>query len=52
MGEGTIETPGTLVASGLLGREADRVRDAFGPAGLSAERIVEDGEWAALLLRR
>jgi ribosomal protein L11 methyltransferase len=46
------EAPRTLIASGLLGHEADEVAAAFGSAGLrEAARRVE-GEWAALLLVR
>ena len=48
---GEIDRPRTMVVSGLLTAEADRVRDAFGEAGLSAQRSVPIGEWTALLLR-
>ncbi len=52
MAAGEIATPATLVLSGLLASEADRVEDAFAAAGCSAEATVSSGEWAALLLRR
>jgi ribosomal protein L11 methylase PrmA len=51
MAEGDIPVPATLVVSGLLERERERVATAFAAAGLSVEREVVDGEWAALLLR-
>ena len=51
MATGAIEPPRTAVLSGLLAIEADRVREAFRSAGLLAQRVVTEGEWAALLLR-
>jgi len=51
MEAGTIEAPRTAVLSGLLATEVDRVREAFGFAGLRVETVVTEGEWAALLLR-
>jgi ribosomal protein L11 methyltransferase len=51
MADGSIATPATLVLSGLLQTEADRVRDAFGRAGLQVQTVVPIGEWTALLLR-
>lgn len=47
-----IAAPATLVLSGLLASEADGVRTAFTAAGYGAERTIDSGEWAALLLRR
>ncbi len=51
MADGSIATPDTLVLSGLLQTEADRVREAFRLAGLRAQTVVPIGEWTALLLR-
>ena len=51
MASGEIGRPGTLIASGLLAREADPARDAFREAGLRAESIVPVGDWTAILLR-
>jgi ribosomal protein L11 methyltransferase len=51
MAQGEIPVPATLVVSGLLERERDRVASAFTAAGPRVEREVVDGEWAALLLR-
>ena len=44
-------TPATAIVSGLLVGEADRVRAAFGAAGMTEVGAVRDGDWAALLLR-
>jgi ribosomal protein L11 methyltransferase len=44
------ETPGTLIASGLLVHEADEIAAAFAPLGLREQYRRERGEWAALLL--
>jgi ribosomal protein L11 methylase PrmA len=44
--------PSTLVLSGLLPAELDEVAAAFGSAGLSESGRRQDGDWAALLLRR
>jgi ribosomal protein L11 methyltransferase len=52
MAAGEIEVPQMLIASGLLAREADLARDAFGAAGLRAETDVREGDWVAVLLRR
>jgi ribosomal protein L11 methylase PrmA len=41
-----------MVVSGLLAAEADPAREAFGRVGLGAEKILEDGDWVAILLRR
>jgi ribosomal protein L11 methyltransferase len=45
------ERPGTLVASGFLREEADRLVGALGKAGLSERRRVVSGDWAALLVQ-
>ena len=50
--EGPTQTPATLVLSGLLPTELDEVAAAFAPLGLSETDRREDGDWAALLLRR
>ena len=44
--------PSALVLSGLLPAELDEVAAAFGPAGLIEADRRQDGDWAALLLRR
>jgi ribosomal protein L11 methyltransferase len=44
--------PTTLVCSGLLPSELDDVVTAFAPAGLAEADRRQDGDWAALLLRR
>jgi ribosomal protein L11 methyltransferase len=44
--------PNTLVCSGLLPPELDEVAAAFAPAGLIESDRRQDGDWAALLLRR
>lgn len=44
--------PATLVCSGLLAGERDRVATAMAEAGLVVARELAVGEWAALLLRR
>jgi ribosomal protein L11 methyltransferase len=44
--------PETVVCSGLLPGEVDEVAAAFGLSGLSAADRRQDGDWAALLLRR
>jgi ribosomal protein L11 methyltransferase len=45
-------TPATLVCSGLLPHELDEVSSAFGECGLTEKDRRQDGDWAALLLRR
>jgi ribosomal protein L11 methyltransferase len=45
-------TPSTLVCSGLLPRELDEVAASFGSAGLAEVDRRQEGDWAALLLRR
>ena len=44
--------PQTLVCSGLLTSELDETAAAFGASGFVEEERREDGDWAALLLRR
>jgi ribosomal protein L11 methyltransferase len=44
--------PKRVIASGLLAAEAQGVVQAFGALGLGATRLLECGEWAALLLER
>ena len=51
LGSGEVERPGTLVLSGLLRSEVDRVSAAYAEAGFAEEDRRERGEWAALLLR-
>ncbi len=42
----------TVVCSGLLTTEAERVGDAFARAGFGVERRRDSGDWSALLARR
>jgi ribosomal protein L11 methyltransferase len=44
--------PTTLICSGLLPPELDDVAVAFGPAGMLEAERRQEGDWAALLLRR
>ena len=48
----TIPGSPTLVLSGLLPTELDEVAAAFAPAGMAEAERRQDGDWAALLLRR
>jgi len=50
--EGHPPVPATLICSGLLPGEQDEVAGAFAGAGLSEAERRQDGDWAALLLRR
>ncbi len=45
-------TPHTVVCSGLLPSELDEIATAFGTTGLIEAERRQDGDWAALLLRR
>jgi ribosomal protein L11 methyltransferase len=47
-----LPAPLTLVCSGILPAELDGVAEAFGPSGLIEADRCQDGDWAALLLRR
>jgi ribosomal protein L11 methyltransferase len=44
--------PDTLVCSGLLASEIERVTTAMGAAGLDVEAEKRGGEWASLLCRK
>ncbi|HWO47747.1 MAG TPA: 50S ribosomal protein L11 methyltransferase, partial [Solirubrobacterales bacterium] len=46
------DVPQTLVCSGLLPSELDQVAAAFARVGLREKDRRQDGDWAALLLRR
>jgi ribosomal protein L11 methyltransferase len=46
------EAPETVVCSGLLPGEVDEVAAAFATSGLGEADRRQDGDWAALLLRR
>ncbi|HVD41772.1 MAG TPA: 50S ribosomal protein L11 methyltransferase [Solirubrobacterales bacterium] len=50
--EGPLPVPQTLVCSGLLPHELDEVAAAFGGCDLREVERRQDGDWAALLLRR
>ncbi len=45
-------TPSTMVCSGILPAELDEVAAAFAPSGLEEAERRQEGDWAALLLRR
>jgi ribosomal protein L11 methyltransferase len=45
----SAERPKTLIASGFLTVETDRVRAAFERAGIETAKLLGNGEWAALL---
>ena len=49
---GAGELPGTLVCSGMLEEEVERVGDAFAELDFSELKRTTEGDWAALLLRR
>jgi ribosomal protein L11 methyltransferase len=46
-----VESPGTLIISGILREQADDVLAAFRAQGLSVERIVRKGKWVTALTR-
>ena len=48
---GDVQRPRTLVLSGVLVVEVERVAGAFAAAGLRVEAERPIGEWVALLLR-
>jgi ribosomal protein L11 methyltransferase len=50
--ETAAERPGTIVCSGMLETEVEKVTQAFSSAGLRESQRLSEGEWAALLLRR
>jgi ribosomal protein L11 methyltransferase len=50
--EGSLLVPQALVCSGLLLKEQDEVAAAFAATGLTEAERRQDGDWAALLLRR
>ncbi|HEV7615733.1 MAG TPA: 50S ribosomal protein L11 methyltransferase [Solirubrobacterales bacterium] len=49
---GPPRTPFTLICSGLLPNELDEVAAAFSASGLAEVDRRQEGDWAALLLRR
>ncbi len=50
--EAADERPGRVIASGVLRDEADRVSAALAEAGLSEQRRLVSGDWAALVATR
>lgn len=48
---GEVAVPRRMVLSGLLVSERDQVAASYGAAGLTVERQIESGDWAALSLR-
>jgi ribosomal protein L11 methyltransferase len=49
---GNPRPPTTIVCSGILPQELNEVAAAFGDAGLTESDRRQEGDWAALLLRR
>lgn len=47
-----LKESGTLILSGILNDRVDKVKDAFGAAGLKTVAEKHRGEWCALVLRR
>ncbi|MBI5826774.1 MAG: 50S ribosomal protein L11 methyltransferase [Deltaproteobacteria bacterium] len=47
-----VRIGGSLILSGILREEADKVRGAYVSLGLKARRSYLSGEWAALVFRR
>jgi ribosomal protein L11 methylase PrmA len=47
---GAAERPRTVVASGLLVGEVDRVAEAFAGVGFGEKKRDIEGDWAALVL--
>ena len=45
------ERPGTLIASGFLREDADRIAGALAACGLEEARRVVSGDWAAILAK-
>jgi ribosomal protein L11 methyltransferase len=46
------DRPATLICSGILPPELDDITAAFGAVGLNEHERRQEGDWAALLLRR
>ena len=46
------ERPAVVIASGILRNEADRIAAALSGPGLTEQRRVVSGDWAALMLTR
>jgi ribosomal protein L11 methyltransferase len=51
-GEAPASPPATIVCSGILPSELDQVAGAFAASGLGEVERRQQGDWAALLLRR
>ena len=47
-----LKPGGRLVASGFLDDTVDGLRRAFEAAGLTVERVIEEGVWRAIIARR
>ncbi len=47
-----LKEGGTVILSGILPDRAEKVKAAFGAAGLATEKQIQRGEWVALVLRR
>jgi ribosomal protein L11 methyltransferase len=48
----SLRPGGALIASGFLDEALDAVRAACESAGLTPERIIEDGQWRCIIARR
>lgn len=48
----SLNNAGHLIASGFLEDAVDTLRSAFADAGLTVERVIEDGVWRAILATR
>jgi ribosomal protein L11 methyltransferase len=48
----SLNDGGALIASGFLDEALDGLTSAFESAGLSIERVIEDGQWRSVIARR
>lgn len=48
----SLNPGGALIASGFLDEALDTVGTAFETAGLHIERVIEDGQWRAIIARK
>jgi len=46
-----VAPSGRLIVSGIMGEEKERVLDAFTRHGLETDRVLEEKNWVAILLR-
>lgn len=50
--DASLREGGNLIASGFLDESVDGLKQAFEAAGLTVERVVEDGVWRSIVARR